>query len=80
MAIIEKFINSIVQPNNTLAEESIDLATSLIILAIYIGILLLLGKYLWNSVIIEIMPSLNRINNIWQILGFIVFIIIVKRI
>ena len=81
--VIETFVNSIIQPNNLgapVGETSIDLATGLIIFSIYIGVLLLLGKYLWNSVIIEIIPSLNRINNIWQILGFIIFIIVLKRI
>lgn len=80
MSIIETFVSSVVQPNLINTEQTIDLATSLIIFAIYIGILLLLGKYLWNSIIVELIPSLNRINNIWQILGFIIFIIILKRI
>lgn len=80
MPVIEQFVNSIIQPNNALVEENRDIATCLIIFAIYIGVLLFLGKYLWNSVLVEMMPSLNRINNIWQILGFIVFIIIIKRI
>ena len=78
--VLEQFVNSIIQPNNALVESEIDIATSLIIFAIYVGVLLFLGKYLWNSVLVELMPSLNRINNIWQILGFIVFIIIIKRI
>tara|TARA_B110000037_G_C16933602_1_gene429661 strand:+ start:298 stop:540 length:243 start_codon:yes stop_codon:yes gene_type:complete len=80
MSLIETFVNSIIVPNKIDNTASIDLATGLIIFSIYIGILLLLGKYLWNSVIVEIIPSLNRINNIWQVLGFIVFLIIIKRI
>jgi hypothetical protein len=80
MSIMENFVSSIVQPHNFNTENSIDLATSLIIFTIYIGVLLLLGKYLWNSVIVEIIPSLNRISDIWQILGLVVFVIVLKRI
>mgnify|MGYP003686319017 FL=1 len=74
MDIIEAFTGSIIQKNN------IDMTTSAIMMLIHVGILLLLGKYLWNNVIVEIMPYINKINNIWQILGLIIFVIIVKRV
>ena len=58
----------------------IDLFTALIIFILYLGVLLLLGKYLWNNVITKMIPSFQRIDNLWEILGFVVFIIILKRI
>ena len=79
MAVIETFLSSFIPQNKVDGQES-DLATCIIIFIIYVGILLLLGKYLWNNVLVNMIPSLNRIDDIWQIFGFIVFIIILKRI
>ena len=76
--VVENFINNIVNPNSMNVE--IDLFTSIIIFVIYASILVLLAKYLWNNVIVQLIPSLNCIDNIWQIFGFIVFIILLKRI
>ena len=78
MKAIENFVNSVVQPNQP--QPEIDLFTGLIIFILYLGVLLLLGKYLWNNVITKMIPSFQRIENLWEILGFIVFIIILKRI
>lgn len=42
----------------------------LLITFIIIEILLLLfGKYLWNEIAIHLVPQLQPISNIWQILG-----------
>ena len=76
--LIENFITNIVNPNSIGVE--IDLFTSIIIFIIYGSILVLLAKYLWNNVIVHLIPSLNCIDNIWQIFGFIVFIVLIKRI
>ena len=74
MSMIETFAGSIIQKND------VDITTNAIIMIVHVGILLLLGKYLWNTVIVEIMPYVNKIHNIWQILGFIIFVIILKRV
>ena len=76
--VFENFINNIVNPNSMNVE--IDLFTSIIIFVIYASILVLLAKYLLNNVIVQLIPYLNCIDNIWQIFGFIVFIILLKRI
>ena len=76
--IIGNCINNIVNPNSMNVE--IDLFTSIIIFIIYGSILILLAKYLWNNVVVQLIPSLNCIDNIWQIFGFVVFIVLLKRI
>ena len=76
--VIEKFVNNIVNPHPENVE--IDLFTAVVIFIVYAAILVLLSKYLWNNVIVQLIPSLNCIDNIWQIFGFIVFVILLKRI
>ena len=37
-------------------------------------ILLVIGKFIWNKVVIFIIPGVNRINSIWQLLGLSILI------
>lgn len=37
-------------------------------------ILLVIGKFLWNKIVIDIIPGLRRINSIWQLLGLSILI------
>lgn len=76
--ILGNCINNIVNPNSMNVE--IDIFTSIIIFVIYASVLILLAKYLWNNVIVQLIPSLNCIDNIWQIFGFVIFIVLLKRI
>lgn len=76
--VLETFITNIVSPNASVVE--IDLFTAVITFVIYLALIILLAKYLWNNVIVSLIPTLNRIDNIWQIFGLVIFIILVKRI
>ena len=44
----------------------------LVTLMIVYGLVLLLGKYLWNNVLVKLVPAVQPAKNIWQILGFVV--------
>lgn len=37
-------------------------------------ILLVIGKFLWNKIVIFIIPGVKRIDNIWQLLGLSILI------
>ena len=63
--VLETFVTNIVNPNASVVE--IDLFTAVITFVIYLALIILLSKYLWNNVIVSLIPTLNRIDNIWQI-------------
>lgn len=42
---------------------------SFLTLVIVLMLLLLLGKYLWNSVLIVVMPFIKPVKSVWQIMG-----------
>lgn len=53
--------------NKTLTSK--DFFAFLIGITIRILITLFLGKWLWNNVLIEVIPGIKPIVNIWQFLG-----------
>jgi len=42
---------------------------SLVTVVIIFLLILLVGKYLWNSVLVDLIPSIKPAKSIWQILG-----------
>ena len=50
--------------------ELMAFSTAAIIAAIiYVVLILLFGKLLWNQVLVKLVSSVNRASSIWQILG-----------
>ena len=37
-------------------------------------LVLLFGKYLWNSVVVKLFTGVKQVNTIWQILGLSIFV------
>jgi len=69
---LEGFVN----PNNTHEKKNsyVDLAAVLISFFISLIILSLIGKLLWNSVIVDLFTCVRPAKNFWQILGMFVFL------
>ena len=42
---------------------------SFVVLIIYIIIILMIGKFLWNAVVVNLVSIAKKADNIWQILG-----------
>ena len=58
--------------NQTLSwDEAIAAALALFIL---IGLMLVLGKYLWNDVLCHLVNGVNKVKSVWEILGLSVLI------
>ena len=46
-----------------------EIFTAIVTLVIVYIIILILGKYLWNHILIKLIPGIKPAHNIWQILG-----------
>jgi hypothetical protein len=47
---------------------------SFLTLAIVFGLILLAGKWLWNTVLVALIPAIKPAKSVWQILGLAVLI------
>jgi hypothetical protein len=47
---------------------------ALITAAIIFGIILIVGKYLWNNILHELVPAIKPAKSVWQILGIAVLL------
>jgi hypothetical protein len=47
---------------------SYSLAVSIAVL-LYLILILLFGKFLWNQVLVKLVSGVNKVTSIWQILG-----------
>jgi len=47
---------------------------SILTLLIIFAIILLVGKYLWNNVLCELVPAVSPAKSVWQILGLAILI------
>lgn len=80
MKLVENAVRSglegFVNPENTQEkkESYIALAASLITFIIAITILSLIGKLLWNGVVVDLLSFAKPARSVWQILGLFVFV------
>ena len=66
--------NFITQLNNyTLNQQKLN-TTTLIVWVISLVLLLTLGVWLWNNILVELFPSVNKVKSPLQILGLIVLL------
>ena len=47
---------------------------TLITVFLMVILLLLVGKYLWNNILTELIPAIKPVKNVWQLLGFAVLL------
>jgi hypothetical protein len=50
------------------------LFVSLITVTVLLGLILLAGKYLWNTVLVALIPAVKPAKSVWQILGLAILI------
>ena len=72
---LEGFVNP--ESTNEKKESYVELAAVLISFVISLIILSLIGKLLWNGVIVDLFTCVRPAKSFWQILGFFVFISLV---
>ena len=75
-AAVKSGLEGFVNPENSSEkkESYVELASVLIAFVISLIILSLIGKLLWNSVIVELFTCMRPAKNFWQILGLFVFV------
>ena len=59
--------------NNAINQKKLDMVT-VMVWVISLVLLLTLGVWLWNRVLVELFPAVNKITNPFQILGLIVLL------
>ena len=72
---IEGFVNS--ENTQEKKQSYIDLAVILISFVISLIILSLIGKLLWNGVLVDLFTCVRPAKSFWQILGLFVFVSLV---
>ena len=56
----------LISGNSLKKSDLLELSISFII---WLLILLFFGKYLWNTVLIKLVPGIKQVTSMWQILG-----------
>jgi uncharacterized membrane protein len=59
-------------------ETYMDFAAALLAFIVAIAILSFIGKMLWNSVVVDLVSFAKPARSIWQILGLMVFLSLVR--
>jgi hypothetical protein len=75
-AAIKSGIEGFVNPDNSVSkkESYTELAAVLISFVISLIILSLIGKLLWNGIIVDLFTCVRPAKSYWQILGLFVFL------
>lgn len=75
-AAVKSGLEGFVNPENSSEkkESYVELASVLIAFVISLVILSLIGKLLWNGVIVELFTFVRPAKSFWQILGLFVFV------
>jgi hypothetical protein len=55
-----------------------ELVSSILAFIIAVGIVSLVGKWLWNNVIIDLFSIAKPAKSIWQILGLMIFLYLIR--
>ena len=55
-----------------------DVAASILALLLSILIVAFVGKYLWNSTVAELFTFVRPVRSVWQIIGLMIFISLIK--
>ena len=75
-AVVQSGIESFVNPDGVQAKKDsyVELAAVLIAFVISLVILSLIGKLLWNGIIVDLFTCVRPAKSYWQILGLFVFL------
>jgi hypothetical protein len=64
----KKYLGNMIVGNNPLA----SLIGSFIVSIVSLLVLLFVGEYLWNNVLVEVISGIKPVTSVWQILGIVV--------
>jgi hypothetical protein len=75
-AAVKSGLEGFVNPENSVEkkESYVELASVLIAFVISLILLSLIGKLLWNGVIVDLFTCVRPAKSIWHILGLFVFV------
>lgn len=59
-------------------EVYMDLVASIIAFLLSIVIVAFVGKWLWNNVVIDLFTFARPVRNVWQIIGLMIFLSLVR--
>jgi hypothetical protein len=59
-------------------EAYMELIASILSFLIAVVIISFVGKWLWNNIIIDLFTFAKPVRNIWQILGLMIFLALIK--
>lgn len=58
--------------NNTSNSNNTVWIVALIEIVVFMGVILLCGKYLFNNILVKVIPCIKPVNSVWQLLGLII--------
>lgn len=59
-------------------EAYMSIASALLALILTVIILSLVGKWLWNNVLVDLFTVVKPVRSIWQILGLMIFLSLIR--
>lgn len=65
----ENFENTVKTTTLNLRRGNVELFAMIVSLLLSQILLLFFGKWLWNTCLVPVSPSINNLNSIWQLLG-----------
>lgn len=80
---VERFVSSMlsaVMPSgftnmsDVASMSSIQALYLLVLVVVYLVLVLLLGKWLFNTVLVKLFPAVHPATSVWQILGLVVLL------
>ena len=74
--LLNKTVEKIVSPNreNFGSEETVKYIALLVTVLLWLVILLLVAKYLWNEVLCEMVTFTKEVKSVFQILGLVILL------
>jgi len=75
-AMVKSSVEGFVNPNGSAEKKESDVALVAIMIAFILGrvIISLIGKLLWNGVVVDLFTCVRPAKSFWQILGLFVFL------
>jgi hypothetical protein len=72
---VETFLSS---KENFTSEDRAKMIAALVVVILWLVILLFLSKWLWNEVLCKIVTFTKPVTSVWQVIGLVVLLAILK--
>lgn len=70
---LEELVGKVV-PRETFMDTRTQVVVDVVILVVYILLILLVGKYLWNNVLCKAVTVVKPLPNVWHFLGLVLLL------